>query len=330
VPWQSIFALVLLMKKFNPKLFKPQQRRFTLALLASIAVHVLLAVFIVSAAHDKPLPKKETPHIMDVVLLDDTKKPSKKANKDARTIANKNAIGSSRNAKDHLTRRAKSPMAGKPHLAKKPAPTPKKPMIKPQPKAAPEKIKKAPPTLIAKRKAKPVYKKPPIKQKQKPKPKPIKKKVIKPRKLVPLANLMPSAMALSQLSRDFERERRMKQNLSREADIPINTKQAKYAPYAHSLVRALEEQWRPGQADYDEYAAGARRSLIKLTIEHDGSLGGIEILRPSPIPEINESAIKAIQAAAPFNVLPSSWGLDRVSFYLTFEVVENGFVFRSM
>jgi len=316
------------MKKINSKLFKPQQRRFTLALLASIAAHILLAVFIVSTTHDKPLPKKETPQIMDVVLLDDTKKPSKKANKDARTIANKNAIGSSRNAKDHLTRRAKAPMAAKPHLAKKPAPQPKKPVIKPQPKAASKKIKKAPPTLIAKRSAKPVYKKTPVKQK--PKRKPVKKKVIKPRKLVPLANLMPSAMALSQLSQDFERERRMKQNLSREADIPINTKQVKYAPYAHGLIRALEEQWRPGQADYEEYAAGARRSLIKLTIEHDGSLGGIEILRPSPIPEINESAIRAIQAAAPFKVLPSSWGLDRVSFYLTFEVVENGFVFRSM
>jgi len=314
------------MKKINPKLFKPQQRRFTLALLASIAAHILLAVFIVSTSYDKPLPKKETPQIMDVVLLDDTKKPSKKANKDARTIANKNATGSSRNAKDSLTRKAKSPMAGKPHPLKKPMPIRKKPVVKAKQETVRKKIKKATPTLIAKRSAKAVYKKLPKKQKRKP----VKKKSSKPRKQVPLANLMPSAMALSQLSQDFERERRMKQNLSREADIPINTKQAKYAPYAHGLVRALEEQWRPANADYEEFSERARRSLIKLTIEHDGSLGGIEILRPSPIPEINESAIKAIQAAAPFKVLPSSWGLDRVSFYLTFEVVENGFVFRSM
>jgi len=317
------------MKKFNSTIFKPQQRRFTFALIASITVHVLLAVLIVSASHDKPLPKKETPQIMDVVLLDETKKPSKKANKDARTIANKNALGSSRNAKDHLTRKAKAPMPGKPHLTKKPAPVLKKPAIKAKPKAAPKKINKAAPTLVAKRSAKTAYKKP-LKKQQAIKKRPVKKKVIKPRKLVPLANLMPSAMALSQLSQDFERERRMKQKLSREADIPINTKQAKYAPYAHGLVRALEEQWRPGHANYEEFAENARRSLIKLTIERDGSLGGIEILRPSPIPEINESALKAIQAAAPFKILPSSWGLDRVSFYLTFEVVENGFVFRSM
>jgi TonB family protein len=137
-------------------------------------------------------------------------------------------------------------------------------------------------------------------------------------------------MALSQLSQDFERERRMKQKLTRQADIPINTREAKYAPYAQSLVRALEEQWRPGQANYKQFSEEARRSLIRLTIERNGDLGGVEILRPSPIPEINESAIKAIQAAAPFKVLPSSWGLDRVSFYLTFEVIEDRFVFRPM
>jgi len=147
-------------------------------------------------------------------------------------------------------------------------------------------------------------------------------------KNVPMPNLMPSAMALSQLSRDFERERRMKQKLTREADIPINTRQAKYAPYAQSLVRALEEQWRPGQANYEQYAQEARTSLIKLTIEKNGDLASVEILRPSPIPQINNSAIEAINAASPFKVLPSSWGLDRVSFYLTFEVIEDRFVFR--
>ncbi|RLL52172.1 hypothetical protein D8Y20_07765 [Mariprofundus sp. EBB-1] len=312
------------MKKFNAVILKPQQQRFTLALAASIAAHLLLAVLIVTSTHDKPLPKKEQPQIMDVTLLDDDKKPSKKANKDARTLSNKNATGSSRNARDRVTRKAKAPVPPNPQQSKKkPAPRPK--VVKQQPTPAPEKPKQTRSSVITKRSEKTEHQKP-IKT-----PKVIKKKLVeKPRKQVPLANLMPSAMALSQLSQDFERERRMKQTLNREADIPINTRQAKYAPYAQSLVRALEDQWRPGKANYEKFSEQARRSLIKLTIEHDGSLGGIEILRPSPIPQINESAIKAIKDAAPFKGLPSSWGLDRVSFYLTFEVVENGFVFRQM
>jgi len=262
---------------------------------------------------------------MDVVRLDDDKKTSKKANKDARAISNKNASGSSRNAHDRVTRKAKAPMPGKPQQ-NKPAPKPKQVMAKPRPKPAPEKPKAPRSSIVAKRSEQAVHKSPVKTQKIVKKEKPVEK----PRKRVPLANLMPSSMALSQLSHDFQRERRMKQKLSREADIPINTKQVKYAPYAQSLVRALEDQWRPGKARYEEFSDRERRSLIKLTIEHDGSLGGIEILRPSPIPQINDSAIEAIQAAAPFKILPSSWGLDRVSFYLTFEVVENGFVFRQM
>jgi len=313
------------MKTLNNHFIKPQQQRFTLALLASLAAHILLAVFIVVGAQDKPLPKKDMPHIMDVVLLDESTKSLKKSNKDARTMANKNAVGSSLNARDRLTRKAKAPRP-----LRAPPPKQQRTVAKTQPKAVPKTAKEKRPSLIAKRSEQaaeyqPAKVPPSVKSPSKPKA-----KQPKLRQHVPLANLMPSAMALSQLSQDFERERRMKQKLSREADIPINTRQAKYAPYARSLVRALEDQWRPGHARYEEYADSARRSLIKLTIDHDGSLAGIEILRPSPIPEINKSAIKAIKAAAPFKILPSSWGLDRVSFYLTFEVVENGFVFRSM
>ncbi len=314
------------MKKLNLNIFKPQQQRFTLALAASLAVHILLAVFIVQKEHDKPLPKKETPQIMDVVLLDEKKSPSKKSNKDARTISNINASGSSRDAKDRMTRKAKAPMPNK--QQPKPPTKPKQAVAKAKPRVTPQKVKETDKrtSLIAKQSKQPVHKKP-IKTE-----KPVKKQAVveHPQKRLPLANLMPSAMALSQLSQDFERERRMKQKLTREADIPINTRQAKYAPYAQSLVRALEDQWRPGNARYEEFSDYERSASIKITIEHDGSLGGIEILRPSLLPQVNESAIKAIHAAAPFKLLPSSWGLDRANFYLTFEVVENGFVFRQM
>jgi len=303
------------MKQFN---LKPQQRRFSCSFAASLAVHILLAIFITTAEHDKPLPKKKQPQIMDVTLLDTKKQPAKQPVKDARTIANQNAVGSSKNARDKNTRQARAPLAGQ-QRSPRPAP-PRQPKTPPPPPAKPQRTR-----MLAKRGPTPRP------DKSSNRHKPVKhNKRVKPGKQVPLANLMPSAMALSQLSRDFARERRMKQKLNREADIPINTRQVKYAPYAHALVRALEEQWRPGQARYDEFSSAARQALVKLTIEHDGSLSSVEILRPSPIPQINESAIEAIHAAAPFKVLPSSWGLDRVSFYLTFEVVEDRFVFRQM
>jgi len=162
------------------------------------------------------------------------------------------------------------------------------------------------------------------------KPRKLQKKKHK-RKLpnVPLASLMPSSMALAQLSREADRERRLKSLLSREDDVPINTREAKYAPYASQLVAALEEQWRPGQAKYNQFPEEERRSLMRITIENNGDLSRVEILRPSPIYQLNETAVAAIHAAAPFRPLPSAWGLDRVNFYLTFEVIEDHFVFHA-
>lgn len=313
----------------------PDQRRIGASLAASITAHILLLVLLTVVSSDRPKPARESPKTMDVVMLDDKKKSVKKEDKDARAIANITARGGSKSAEDKVTRQARAPV-----ISPQPAPTPTPPQPEQQPKAPPPPSQPQRPRLLAKRGPTPDSKpnrkltEPDKRAEARPvkKPEPVRK--AKPRttekEQVELSRLMPSPMALSQLSNKPQRERRMKQELSREADIPINTREAKYAPYAQALVQALEEQWRPGQANYREFPEDARRSLIRLTIEKNGDLGGVEILRPSPIPEINESAIKAIHAAAPFKVLPSTWGLDRVSFYLTFEVIEDKYVFRPM
>ena len=291
------------------------QKRLGFSFVASLVVHLLLLIFIAAKHETPPKPHKKQSNIMDVTLIDQKKKPAKKAPKDARTMANQNAIGSSRNAHDKTTRMARAPQSGKPHR--------RQPLAPQQPKAPPPPTRKRQTRTLARR-GEQLRNRPSHRQ---PKPKHHSRSPA-PLPQLPLSNLIPSTNQLAQMSRNFERERRMRQKMNREADIPINTRQAKYAPYAQALVRALEEQWRPGEAQYDRFPEEARRSLIKLTIERDGSLGGIQILRPSPIPEINESARRAIHDAAPFKVLPSSWGLDRVSFYLTFEVVNDRFVFR--
>lgn len=312
----------------------PERRRIGASLIASIATHLLLAVLLAVVAADRPKPVQKAPKSMDVVMLDDRKEPVKRAEKDAKAIANVTARGGSRQAEDRTTRQALAPA-----VSRQPVPAPPRPEQRPRTPPPPP-AQQQQPRMLARRgpapeeSTIPKLPEPEKKAEKQPSRKPEPARKAKPappeKEQVQLSELMPSAMALSQLSNRMQRERRMKQELSREADVPINTREAKYAPYAHALVRALEEQWRPGQANYREFPEDARRSLIRLTIEKSGDLGGVEILRPSPIPEINESAIRAIHAAAPFKVLPSSWGLDRVSFYLTFEVIEDKYVFRPM
>ncbi len=294
-------------------------KRWSVSLTASIACHVLLAMLVAWLYVSRPLPKHALPKSMDVVLLNPKKIKPVKPPKKADAISNRTARGSSAHAHDELTRAARSPRPGQRRQPKKPAPPQ---MLRTPPPVPPPKPQQRIRMLTQRGPMLEAHKPPPPKRKPKPK--------LRPRRPIPLANLMPSSMALAELSRDFARERRLKKKLAREADIPINTREVKYAPYAHLLVRALEEQWRPGQANYRAYPPEERRAMLRLTIERDGSLGGIEILHPSPIRQLNKSAVAAIRAAAPFRPLPRSWGLDRVSFYLTFEVLDNRFVFRQM
>jgi protein TonB len=296
----------------------PDTRRWSASFGASIACHLLLALLVAWKAVEMPLPKPKLPQMMDVTLLSPKTKEQKTPPKKADALSNRNATGSSANAHDKTMRAARSPFAGQnPHR-----PTPPRPQQPSQPPSAVVPEPQPRTRMLAKRGPTPEPK-----QTKEPKPK---RPQHKPTPPVPMTNLMPSSMALAEISRNFQREQRLKKMLSREADVPINTREVKYAPYAHELVRALEEQWRPGDLDYSKYSEEARQALMRITINSNGDLAGVEILRPSPIPQINDSAVAAIHAAAPFRPLPSSWGLDRVSFYLTFEVIDNRFVFHAM
>ena len=298
------------------------KRKLVLALIASLALHMLLAWLVTLQRTEPPITKKKTPPIMDVVLLDDTRPKTDTNPTHAKTIANKNNVGRQPDAHDNRTRAARAPNpTARTSPKQKPRPqTPRQPLAPVVPRQQNQRNARIlsresdAPSLLS------PNKKPSVHKPNKAKPVPH----------IPLANLMPASAALTQFSREFDRERRMKQMLSKEADIGINTREAKYAPYAQGLVRALEEQWRPDGARLSRMAANERRVLMRVTIENNGELGGIKVVQPSPSSALNDSAVAAVHAAAPFKPLPSSWGLERANFYFVFEVVEDRLVFRTL
>lgn len=296
--------------------------RFSLALLASILVHALFFIMMSINKSEPPITKKRTPPIMDVVLLDESQTSQKDANNDAKTIANKNSSGQQPNAQDKRTRAARAP-----NIAGQQRPKPPQPTTAKQPKTPPIPTKQHQKNarILSREDENTPSLLPPTQ-----KPTEEKKTASKPLPNLSFANLLPSSAALNQLSREFDRERRMKQLLSKEADIGINTREAKYAPYAQGLVRALEEQWRPAGAKLDQLSPEERKVLMRVSIENNGSLGEIRIVNPSPSRALNDSAVAAVHAAAPFKPLPSSWGLERANFYFVFEVTEDRFMFRTL
>ncbi|MDX8409672.1 MAG: energy transducer TonB [Mariprofundales bacterium] len=300
-----------------------QDRPLLIAVAFSLVIHLLVIVF-VTVDHQKSKPHaKPKPEVMDVVLFKQPKKHKQQKNDQAKVIANQVLKGAVKDRHDRRTRMARAPaITPAPRVAPKqppkqvPPPPKKRPSSKPP---LPQPVKHAANPLPTKRLAE---KKP---QKRK------RKQVVKtmPSKPIPLSRLLAPSLPFAQQSPRMERARQ-RPSMRREANIPINTREVKYAPYAHALVNALEEQWRPGQANYDQHPDQDRRVLMKLSIDRDGSLAGVEVLRRSPIAALNASAVQAIHDASPFRPLPSAWGLDRASFYLTFEVVDDRFIFHGM
>ena len=303
--------------------FNIPKKKLLIALLASILVHAFLLWLIQFREAQTPMIEKKPPHIMDVALLDEAAKPNKKADNDAKVIANKNHIGQQQNAQDKANRAAKAPAAMQ-QVPNQNKPLPIAPQMPRNPPVPSPKPKTSSRIISRKNDNSPSLLPPDKDFSEKETAK------AKPTPQIPLANLMPSSSALTQLSREFDRERRMKQLLSKEADIGINTRESKYAPYAQGLVRALEEQWRPKDLIVAELAPNERKVLMRVSIGLSGELMDIKILQPSPSAELNESAVAAVYKAAPFKPLPSSWGLERANFFFMFEIVENGFQFRSL
>ncbi|HTF99865.1 MAG TPA: energy transducer TonB [Nitrospirota bacterium] len=93
--------------------------------------------------------------------------------------------------------------------------------------------------------------------------------------------------------------------------VTLDTDEFKFMSYNRWLKIKIESVLR-----YPELAAesGYHGALfIKFDIQKDGSLGDLEVLKSSGFKILDDEALRAIRAAAPFQPLPDDWGRDRYS-----------------
>ncbi len=301
-----------------------QSSRLLIAFVLSMAIHAALAWFLTTQRVQPVVPEKQEQQIMDVVLLDESQPSLHQQPSNAQTVSNKNSKGHQQDAQDNMTRASRSPLVNQRQKRIKeaqpllPKQAKKHVLPKQQTKENTRILTRADADALALLNA----------EQQAPT---TKKNVLAPAPpYIPMSELLSLGSAVSEISRDVQREKRMKQMMSQEDDIGINTTEAKYAPYAQGLVRALEEQWRPAHDDLKSLQPHERQVVMRVTIEHNGRLGNIHILQSSPSAQLNDSAVSAVHGSAPFKSLPSSWGLERAHFYFVFEVVDDQFVFRTL
>ncbi len=93
--------------------------------------------------------------------------------------------------------------------------------------------------------------------------------------------------------------------------VTLDTDEFKFISYNRWLKVKVESVLK-----YPELAAisGYQGTLfIKFDIMKDGSLGGIEILKPSGYKILDDEAVRSIRESAPFQPLPDNWRMDRYS-----------------
>jgi protein TonB len=126
---------------------------------------------------------------------------------------------------------------------------------------------------------------------------------------------------LSQADIDQLARKGMPERRPGEDSVTLDTDEFKFMSYNRWLKVRVESVLH-----YPELAAqsGMQGTLyIKFDINKDGSLGDLEVLKSSGYKILDDEALRAIRAAAPFAPLPGNWRMERyairaaVLFYLS-------------
>jgi periplasmic protein TonB len=117
---------------------------------------------------------------------------------------------------------------------------------------------------------------------------------------------------------------------ARRGDGPIDwdTKNPQYVTYFNAIKRAIETVWQ-----YPELALkyGLQGKLtLEFSILGNGDLEAAKIVRSSGSNLLDEEALRAVKAAAPFGPIPPWIGRNRIEILASFEYLDNRLNYRFM
>jgi protein TonB len=86
--------------------------------------------------------------------------------------------------------------------------------------------------------------------------------------------------------------------------IPLNTSDARYAPYTQTVKQWIEARWE--YPDLAKYYGLQGRVVVEFTILANGQIELLSLVRSSGSKLLDEEAVRAIRAAVPFKPFPRS------------------------
>lgn len=102
----------------------------------------------------------------------------------------------------------------------------------------------------------------------------------------------------------------------REDTVEIGSSDIKYAAYLAGVKKKIMRLW--------SYPAGAYKNseegevVLRMSVDADGSLAAIELVASSGSEHLDSGTIGTVQAAAPFEPLPSLYNLSRLHIVASF------------
>ncbi len=108
---------------------------------------------------------------------------------------------------------------------------------------------------------------------------------------------------------------------SDEGAVRLDTKEPKYISYFTSIKRAIETVWEYPEPALRQGMQG--KLILEFVILGDGHLEKTRLIRSSGFSVLDQEALRAVQAAAPFRPIPSSIGKPRLEVIASFEYHDN-------
>lgn len=144
-----------------------------------------------------------------------------------------------------------------------------------------------------------------------------KQKQNRPRRTYRLSNLYPMGKEFSEQNPSpNESGIKNPSHGVKSATVNLNTTTIKYASYLLGVKNKIENVWEyPGE---DRRKGISGELVIKFSINKNGSIYRVKILRSSGKKTLDKAAVKAIQNAARYNPFPKTWTINRLNIVGTF------------
>lgn len=283
--------------------------RLSLAVVVSVVLHAALILGIALENHQKNHAQPGKP--MRIEFLG-TPPTTTRQPREVEALAEINQEAGGQASRDRANTPATSPLpAERPALAETPEPTPPAPtrMVPSPPVPA---TPPPPPMARPKARSELMVNQEENKRKTREDPTPANKISRDPVAL----KMSPTLGDVAAWDRKLQEEARQKEK-NAEGAVDINTRQVKYAAYFRGIKQRIEQVW-----SYPNTAKKNRQTgnlLLEFTIDQEGNMVEIELLRSSGVAMLDDAAIKAIRKAGPFPPLPAEWKKPQLRIKVTFE-----------